>query len=73
MPPFAERIQKANWPLIRVLFRGEPPKEPSPRMTTAAIRMRAGELFLVQPEASSLERSQRVRYELASDKLYEIQ
>jgi hypothetical protein len=42
-------------------------------MTTAAIRMRAGELFLVQPEASSLERSQRVRYELASDKLYEIQ
>ena len=72
MPPFAERIQKANWPLIRVLFRGEPPKEPSPRMTTAAIRMRAGELFLVQPEAS-LERSQRVRYELASDKLYEIQ
>ena len=41
MPPFAERIQKANWPLIRVLFRGEPPKEPSPRMTTAAIRMRA--------------------------------
>ena len=39
--PFAERIQKANWPLIRVLFRGEPPKEPSRRMTTAAIRMRA--------------------------------
>ena len=46
MPPFAERIQKANWPLIRVLFRGEAPKEPSHRMTTAAIRMRAGEIFL---------------------------
>jgi hypothetical protein len=46
MPPFAERIQKANWPVIRVLFRGEPPKEPSPRMTTAAIRMRAGQLGL---------------------------
>ena len=46
MPPFAERIQKANWPLIRVLFRGEPPKEPSHRMTTAAIRMRAEGLFL---------------------------
>jgi len=42
-------------------------------MTTAAIRMRAGKLFLVQPEASSLERPQRVRRELASDKLYEIQ
>ena len=42
-------------------------------MTTAAIRMRAGEPFLVQREASSFERSQRVRYELASDKLYEIQ
>ena len=41
MPPFAERIQKANWPLIRVLFRGEPLKEPSRRITTAAIRMRA--------------------------------
>ena len=41
MPPFATFIQKASWPVSRVLFRDEPPEEPSPRMTSAAIRMRA--------------------------------
>jgi hypothetical protein len=50
MQPFATFIQKANWPLIRVLFRGEAPKEPSHRMTTAAIRMRAGFLDLDREE-----------------------
>ncbi len=41
MPPFATFIQKASWPVSRVLFRADPPEEPSPRMTSAAIRMRA--------------------------------
>lgn len=46
MPPFVTYIQKASWPVSRVLRRGEPPAAASPRLTTAAIRMRAGELFL---------------------------
>ena len=46
MPPFVTYIQKANWPVSWILFRSEPPKEPSRRMTTAAIRMHAGKLFL---------------------------
>ena len=58
MQPFATFIQKANWPLIRGLFRGEPPKEPSPRMTTAAIRMRAGELFLNLDRELDLDREE---------------
>ena len=45
MPTFATFIQKASWPVSWVLFRGEPPKAPSPRMTTAAIRLHAGKLF----------------------------
>jgi len=46
MPPFVTYIQKASWPVSRVLFRGKPPEAPSPRMTTAAIRLQAGNLFL---------------------------
>ena len=46
MPPFVTYIQKASWPVSRVLFRSEPPEIPSPRMTTAAIRLHAGKLFL---------------------------
>ena len=46
MPPFVTYIQKASWPVSRVLFRGEPPEVASPRMTTAAIRLHAGKLFL---------------------------
>ena len=46
MPPFVTYIQKASWPVSRVLFRGKPPEAASPRMTTAAIRLHAGELFL---------------------------
>ena len=46
MPPFVTYIQKASWPVSRVLFRGKPPEAASPRMTTAAIRLHAGKLFL---------------------------
>ena len=46
MPPFVTYIQKASWPVSRVLFRGRPPEVESPRMTTAAIRLHAGNLFL---------------------------
>ena len=46
MPPFVTYIQKASWPVSRVLFRGEPPEEQVRRMTTAAIRLHAGKLFL---------------------------
>ncbi len=41
MQPLATFLQKASWPVSRVLFRSEPPEEPCRRMTTAAIRMRA--------------------------------
>ena len=46
MPPFVTYIQKASWPVSRVLCRGEPTEAASSRMTTAAIRMHAGKLFL---------------------------
>ena len=46
MPPFVTYIQKASRPVSRVLFRGKPPEEAISRMTTAAICLHAGKLFL---------------------------
>jgi hypothetical protein len=39
-------MQKASWPVSRILRRGEPPEAVISRMTTAAIRLHAGKLFL---------------------------